>query len=89
MLWQTIVYGFAGISPALHAEVLTLDPHLPSHWRSLRFPFVWRGNRFDVAIDDAHVTIRNCGPRDIVRAIVRGEAKHISKQAAETWDLAS
>ena len=50
-LWQAAVLGFGGLR--LRPDGLTLDPHLPSRWRRLRFPVQWRGRRLRVAVEGA------------------------------------
>ncbi len=40
-LWQSAVFGFAGLS--LRKAALGLDPHLPPGWQSLGFRVHWRG----------------------------------------------
>ena len=39
-LWQAAVFGFAGLRP--RTDGLSVDPHLPEHWSSLRFAAKWR-----------------------------------------------
>lgn len=45
-LWQATVLGFAGMR--LRTDGLSFTPHLPAHWRRLRFPVSWRGRRLMV-----------------------------------------
>ena len=71
-LWQAIVLGFAGLRP--DRDQLTVDPHLPSQWRTLQVPFRFRGRRVRFAIDrdrlqvsaDGPVTIRVSGLEPVV-----------------------
>ena len=42
-LWQAIVFGFCGLH--LTADGPALNPHLPAHWRSIRFNVVYRGQK--------------------------------------------
>lgn len=48
-LWQTVVFGFAGVS--LRPFGLELAPHLPPAWRLLRFRLQWRGRQVRVQLD--------------------------------------
>ena len=48
-IWQTAVFGFAGLS--LHSGGIQLDPQLPPAWRSIGFHVQWRGRRLKVRID--------------------------------------
>ncbi len=54
-LWQAIVFGFAGITCS--ANGVRIDPHLPRHWRALRFPLRWRGRVIRIAIEQAPLTV--------------------------------
>jgi trehalose/maltose hydrolase-like predicted phosphorylase len=55
-LWQSLVFGFAGM--ALIDGVVYLDPHLPHEWRGIKFPIVYSGNRFTVAVAPGQVSIQ-------------------------------
>ena len=48
-LWQTAVFGFAGLS--FRRERLCFAPCLPADWDFLAFPIQWRGRRLRVRID--------------------------------------
>jgi kojibiose phosphorylase len=85
MLWHTVVHGFAGISSAMHTDILTLTPRLPAQWRLLRFPLQWRGDRFFIELTPKDVRIRNDGPRHMVRAVVNDSAQHIPLDATVCW----
>ncbi|HEY8484042.1 MAG TPA: glycosyl hydrolase family 65 protein [Longimicrobiales bacterium] len=47
-LWQAVIFGFAGLDFASGRP--TVHPHLPPHWRAIRFPILWQGRmmRFNV-----------------------------------------
>jgi trehalose/maltose hydrolase-like predicted phosphorylase len=47
-VWQAVVMGFGGLD--LTGDVPRLDPHLPSHWRSLSFRVFWRGRQIGFRI---------------------------------------
>lgn len=40
-LWQAAVFGFGGLR--IGDDRWYIQPHLPPHWKSLQFKFVWRG----------------------------------------------
>ncbi|MDD4578574.1 MAG: glycoside hydrolase family 65 protein [Anaerolineaceae bacterium] len=40
-LWQAAVFGFGGLR--IGDDRWYLQPHLPAHWKRLRFKFIWRG----------------------------------------------
>ncbi|MEP7293305.1 MAG: glycosyl hydrolase family 65 protein, partial [Chloroflexota bacterium] len=43
-VWQAVVFGFCGLQISESGE-LTLDPHLPEHWREVSFSVTYRGER--------------------------------------------
>jgi trehalose/maltose hydrolase-like predicted phosphorylase len=54
-LWQAVVMGFAGIR--VDAGGVTIEPHLPGQWRSLRCPVQWRGHRLSITITHSPPTV--------------------------------
>jgi trehalose/maltose hydrolase-like predicted phosphorylase len=50
-LWQTAVFGFAGLT--LQDEVIALDPHLPAEWTALGVRVQWRGRRIKVRVEQS------------------------------------
>jgi kojibiose phosphorylase len=56
-IWQAVVFGFAGVS--IGPNGVRVAPHLPSQWKSLRFPLQWRGRllRFDFQGDPARCAV--------------------------------
>jgi trehalose/maltose hydrolase-like predicted phosphorylase len=50
--WLAAVFGFAGLS--LQSDEITINPKLPSKWRSLSFAIEWRGRRLKFRIDADH-----------------------------------
>lgn len=59
-LWQTIIFGFAGLSSALNSDEIKLDPHLPKGWNSLEFKIMWEGKRYKIHIADKKYSIIAC-----------------------------
>ncbi len=47
-IWQTAVFGFAGLS--LHSDGIELVPQLPASWRSIGFHVQWRSRRLKIMI---------------------------------------
>ncbi|HUY86782.1 MAG TPA: glycosyl hydrolase family 65 protein, partial [Acidimicrobiales bacterium] len=72
-IWQAIVFGFAGIRPGAFFDgtrlvsdpVLTLDPHLPSTWRTLSLRLRWRGHPISFKIGHREVQIASEVPISI------------------------
>jgi kojibiose phosphorylase len=46
--WQIVIRGLAGVR--VRDGVLSVDPSLPDHWRSLRFRMWFRGNLIQIAV---------------------------------------
>jgi trehalose/maltose hydrolase-like predicted phosphorylase len=44
-----MVFGFAGLSLDAQSQIKT-DPHLPSHWRSLRFKVWHQGQQREIVV---------------------------------------
>jgi kojibiose phosphorylase len=47
-LWQCVVIGFLGLTPAYLDETFSLAPLLPRHWRGVHATLHWRGARIRV-----------------------------------------
>jgi nigerose phosphorylase len=47
--WMSVVFGFAGLQTG--TQGLTLTPHLPAHWKSVRFRIEYRGKPYRIRID--------------------------------------
>jgi trehalose/maltose hydrolase-like predicted phosphorylase len=45
-MWQALAYGFCGLRP--RGDVLTVDPHIPEHWKALELTVRFRGARVRV-----------------------------------------
>ena len=43
-VWQALVFGFCGLKLDEHDQPV-LDPHLPEHWRQVRFAVYYRGEK--------------------------------------------
>ena len=54
--WQTVVFGFAGLHLVNGAPELA--PHLPEGWKSLKFRFYCRGQKYEAYITDNIQAIR-------------------------------
>jgi trehalose/maltose hydrolase-like predicted phosphorylase len=59
--WQVAVFGFAGVKDAMQSDTLSIEPHLPAHWRSLAFPLVWQGVPLRIEISDCECRVENLG----------------------------
>jgi trehalose/maltose hydrolase-like predicted phosphorylase len=48
-LWQAVVFGFAGLHIDENGE-LGLDPHLPEHWKQVKFSVYYRGKKQTITL---------------------------------------
>jgi len=51
--WQIVIRGLAGVR--VRDGVLSIDPSLPDHWRSLRFHTWFRGNLIQIAVSQCSI----------------------------------
>ncbi len=75
--WQAAIMGFAGMRPG--PEAIHFTPHLPPHWKGMRFCVMWRGARLRVAISHARteICLETRGKRGKILASVNGETKEL------------
>ncbi|RMH10152.1 MAG: glycoside hydrolase family 65 protein [Planctomycetota bacterium] len=85
-LWQTAVFGFAGVKTAMQTQTLTIQPRMPAHWHSMRFPLCWRGSRVQIHIERARVTLTHLHgpPLDVV---VHARPKRLEPGQQQQWSL--
>jgi len=57
--WLAAITGFGGVWP--RGEVLTIDPHLPTHWERMAFSLAWQGVTLDVEIKQDHLRLKTRG----------------------------
>ena len=55
-IWQSIVFGFAGISAT--DEILTINPILPANWNGLSLSLFWHGAQIRITISKETVIIQ-------------------------------
>lgn len=86
-LWQVVVFGFAGLHS--HGDDLGLDPALPAPWRSLEFPFHYRGQRLRFTITPSDLTVEV--PRSVRITLgqsaprVLSAGRHHARQEQGAW----
>ncbi len=77
-LWQTAVFGFAGLS--LQREGLALDPKLPASWRSLGFGLHWRNRRLKIKIvQDKQLVEATLEGGEPMRLLVSGQPHELQR----------
>jgi alpha,alpha-trehalose phosphorylase len=62
-VWQALVYGFGGMRP--RGDALTVDPHVPEHWRALELTVRFRGARVRVRAEQARTLVWADSPAQI------------------------
>jgi kojibiose phosphorylase len=80
LLWQTAVFGFAGMHTAMQSDVLTIRPLLPATWTRLAFPIVWKGRRAYVGISRDEVTVTNRSDKPLEVCVGR------ERRTIAAWD---
>ncbi|MEW6198963.1 MAG: glycosyl hydrolase family 65 protein [Planctomycetota bacterium] len=82
--WQAAVLGFGGLRTRAQSEVLYIDPHLPPHWSSLRFAWVWEGQPLTFHIQRDEVCLAHHGDRPLT-ALVFGRLEHVAPRTTSTF----
>ena len=62
-IWQCVVCGFAGLQ--WHADVLSLDNHLPKSWRRMAFCLEWQGARLRVELTPERIAVTHLSGRAV------------------------
>lgn len=60
--WMATVFGFGGIR--VEGTKVEIDPHLPSHWKSLRFNLIIHGNLFEFEISNSKILVKSTRLKD-------------------------
>jgi kojibiose phosphorylase len=85
-LWQSVVFGFAGLS--LTADGLSFQPHLPKRWRSLSFAIRWHDSVVQVRILDQPPALRaRLREGNPVTVTVAGEGHTMRRSEEHDWQL--
>ena len=78
-LWQTAVFGFAGLS--LQRDGIALDPRLPRNWRSLGFGLQWRSRRLKIKIVPGQRLVEaTLEAGEPMRLVVNGEPHELGRE---------
>ena len=82
-IWQACVQGFGGLT--VGTSNLLLRPMLPTAWKTLKYSFIFCGNRLNVAVYSAHFTLTNHGTTAVELLVPEknGASKTITLQAGE------
>lgn len=82
-LWQAVVFGFAGVH--LHGDGLAFEPHLPPHWKNLRFPLRWHALTLDIALTPDQVAIRAAGRGAVGISVAEGKIIPVQAGTSARW----
>lgn len=77
-VWQTVVFGFAGITMQENGE-LAIRPHMPKEWERLSFKLHYRGSWLKITItkdNEAEVVVLEGGP---VSVRINGTSHKVEK----------
>jgi trehalose/maltose hydrolase-like predicted phosphorylase len=76
-LWQAMVFGFAGLEA--RAEGLSFNPHLLPNWRSLSFPFEWRGRKLRTSMEPGKLSVEVEEAKDALELALVGGNKIVAR----------
>jgi nigerose phosphorylase len=79
--WMAAVLGLCGIRYA--NDTLCIDPHLPSHWKKVTLPLVFRGQKLMITLSGENVTVKSMGYADGSLSVSAGGITHALTQAGE------
>lgn len=58
---------------------LNINPHLPNHWRKIRFNLALQGNHFTIEVSQKDVNVKYDGEDEKMKFWVNGEDKEVGK----------
>ena len=58
-------------------EMISIDPSLPEHWRSISFRFVYRGNEYSLKMEHTHAEVISAPSNSEEKIMVRGTMHNI------------
>lgn len=58
--WASVVFGFCGVS--FKNNMLSLKPHLPDKWKSVKFSLLCKGERINIEITKDKATVTPAAP---------------------------
>lgn len=59
MVWQIIIFGFAGLTSAVYSDIIKFKPNMPEALSSIRFNLIWKKHPLNVTITKTSITIHN------------------------------
>lgn len=86
-LWQATIMGYAGMHA--HPEGLSFDPHLPAHWRGIKFSLQWRGRQLHVTLRTTVVSIDVEGCEGVVVSVGNTTSVTVTPGRCARWELSA
>jgi len=79
--WQDAIMGFAGMRPG--DDAIIFNPHIPRHWKGLRFCIDWRGSQLRVCIAQSktEICVEKSGRKGKIFAEVYGIRKELKTKS--------
>jgi len=65
-VWLVLIRGFAGIRP--YPNWLQIDPHLPAHWKRMRFLYQYQNQLLQFDITHDQIKLTNVSPSTSLQA---------------------
>ena len=66
---------------------LNINPHLPKHWRSIKFNLGLQGNRFTIEVSQKEVKVKYEGEDEKAVFWVNGEEKRVKRAEVKSVKL--
>jgi nigerose phosphorylase len=79
--WMSAVFGLCGIRCV--GETLTIQPHLPSHWKKVALSLVFRGQKFKITLTSSSITVQLAHHLKSPMSISVGERTYSLPQTGE------
>lgn len=76
-IWQSIIFGFAGMSHSYDSDMPKFNAKLPAHWESVKFPFCFKNERYTAMITNNETKIIKDDAKAIKEKIDDGRIKGI------------
>jgi len=70
--WMSAVFGLCGIRCI--DDTISINPHLPEHWKEVGIPFVLRGQRLKITLTHESISVEPLNPLKVPIVISVGES---------------
>jgi nigerose phosphorylase len=79
--WMSAVFGLCGIRCA--DDTLTIQPHLPSHWKKVTLALVFHGQKLKISLSPSAITVQAVQPLQTPIFLCVGEDRYALPQSGE------